>query len=430
VTSSPHSAAVEPRRWHEILFTRRILISVFQGFSSGLPLYVLIQLVPAWLRDEGVDLATIGLFAIVTQPYTWKFVWAPLLDRYRLPFLGRRRGWALLSQVLLFASIVQFGATDPAGNLTAVVWLVFATSLFGATQDIVLDAYRRELLADDELGTGNSFFINAYRVSSLVPGSLAFVLADFIPWSAVYGVVGAFMLVGIITTLVVPETSDDRIAPKSFRAAVVEPFAEFFARGGAKSALLILAFMLLYKLGDNMAVALQTPFFIDVGFSLVQIGTVAKFAILGSSMLGAALGGLIMLRLSINRALWVFGIVQLTSIFGFALLAKAGPNPYILFAVASYEYLGVGLGTVALTAFIAQQTSRRFTATQLALLTSLTAVPRTFANATTGFIIEAVGYFNFFLICAAVAVPGILLLLKVAPWSGSASSGPAERSQS
>jgi PAT family beta-lactamase induction signal transducer AmpG len=230
--------------------------------------------------------------------------------------------------------------------------------------------------------------------------------------------------------LVVPETSDDRIAPKSFRAAVVEPFAEFFARGGAKSALLILAFMLLYKLGDNMAVALQTPFFIDVGFSLVQIGTVAKFAILGSSILGAALGGLIMLRLSINRALWVFGIVQLTSIFGFALLAKAGPNPYILFAVASYEYLGVGLGTVALTAFIAQQTSRRFTATQLALLTSLTAVPRTFANATTGFIIEAVGYFNFFLICAAVAVPGILLLLKVAPWSGSASSGPAERSQS
>ncbi|MCY3730186.1 MAG: MFS transporter, partial [Rhodospirillaceae bacterium] len=377
------------------------------------------QLIPAWLRTADVDLSTIVLFTLVTLPYTWQFLWAPLLDRYSLPFLGRRRGWTLLSQLLLLVCITRFGGVDPGVNLTAAVWLVFLTSLFSATQDIVLDAYRREMLADDELGTGNSIFINAYRISSLVPGSLAFVLADLLPWSTVFWIVGLFMGVGIVTTLLVPETADERIAPRSLRAAVVEPFTEFFSRGGAKSALLILSFMLFYKLGDNMAVALQTPFFLDLGFSLIEIGTIAKFVILGSTIAGTLLGGLLMLKLSINRALWIFGFVQIISIFGYAALARIGDNLYALAVATGLEYLGVGLGTVALTAFMAKQTSRRFTATQFALLTSLTAVPRTLANATTGFIIEAVGYFSFFLLCAAVAVPGMLLLLVVAPWSES-----------
>ena len=405
------------RSWQQILLNRHMLICIFQGFSSGMPLYVLIQLIPAWLRTEGVDLATIGLFTLVTLPYTWKFLWAPFLDRFSLPFLGRRRGWTLASQCLLLLCITQFGGVDPSVNLTAVAWLVFLTSLFSATQDIVLDAYRREMLADDELGTGNSIFINAYRVSSLVPGSLAFVLADLLPWATVFWLVGLFMCVGIITTFLVPETSDERIAPRSVREAVTEPFAEFFSRGGAKSALLILSFMLFYKLGDNMAVALQTPFFLDIGFTLTEIGTVAKFVILGSTIGGTLLGGLLMLKISINRALWIFGFVQIISIFGYAALAKIGNNLYALAAATGLEYLGVGLGTVALTAFIAKQTSRRFTATQFALLTSVTAVPRTFANATTGFIVEAIGYFNFFLLCGMVAVPGMLLLVAVAPWS-------------
>lgn len=405
------------RSWQQILLNRHMLICIFQGFSSGMPLYVLIQLIPAWLRTEGVDLATIGLFTLVTLPYTWKFLWAPFLDRFSLPFLGRRRGWTLASQCLLLLCITQFGGVDPSVSLTAVAWLVFLTSLFSATQDIVLDAYRREMLADDELGTGNSIFINAYRVSSLVPGSLAFVLADLLPWETVFWLVGLFMCVGIITTFLVPETSDERIAPRSVREAVTEPFAEFFSRGGAKSALLILSFMLFYKLGDNMAVALQTPFFLDIGFTLTEIGTVAKFVILGSTIGGTLLGGLLMLKISINRALWIFGFVQIISIFGYAALAKIGNNLYALAAATGLEYLGVGLGTVALTAFIAKQTSRRFTATQFALLTSVTAVPRTFANATTGFIVEAIGYFNFFLLCGMVAVPGMLLLLAVAPWS-------------
>jgi PAT family beta-lactamase induction signal transducer AmpG len=411
-----------PRRWQEILLNRRMLTCIFQGFSSGLPLYVLIQLVPAWLRSEGTDLATIGLFNLVMLPYTWKFLWAPLMDRYRLPFLGRRRGWTLLTQLLLVGSIGMLGAVNPGLNLQAAMYLVFATSLFSASQDIVLDAYRRELLADDELGTGNSLFINAYRLSSLVPGSLALILSDFIPWSAVYWIVAGFMLVGIITTALVAETGATALAPGTLRQAVVEPFLEFFQRDGLRSALAVLAFMLLYKLGDNMATALATPFYLDMGFSRTEIGTVAKLAALWASIAGTVLGGIAMLRLSINRALWVFGVVQLVSILGFAALARVGQDIYLLFAVVSFEYLGVGLGTVALTAFIARQTSIRFTATQFALLTSLTAIPRTLANASTGFIIDAVGYYNFFLICTAVAVPGLLLLTRVAPWSGGAPS--------
>ena len=195
-----------------------------------MPLFVLVQLIPGWLRTEGVDLATIGLFTLITLPYTWKFVWAPFLDRFRLPILGRRRGWALASQFLLLLCIVSFGFFDPGSNLKMIAGLVLATSFFSATQDIVLDAYRREMLEDDELGTGNSIFINAYRISSLVPGSLALILADIIPWSSVFWIVGLFMTVGIFTTLLVPETADDRIAPRSIREAVVEPFIEFFAQ--------------------------------------------------------------------------------------------------------------------------------------------------------------------------------------------------------
>lgn len=405
------------RPWQEILLNKRMLICIFQGFSSGLPLYVLIQLVPAWLRTNGIDLATISAFSLATLPYAWKFLWSPLLDRYRLPFLGRRRGWMLASQLLLLVTIAQFGDVDPTRHLWVVVAIVFACTLFGATQDIVLDAYRRELLPDDELGTGNSIFVNAYWVASLVPGSLALVLADFVAWSTVYWVVGLFMLVGIVTTLLVPETSDDAIAPRSIRDAVMEPFIEFFGRGGWRAAALMLAFIVLYKLGDNMATALQTPFFLDTGFTLTEIGTVAKVSILTSTLLGTALGGLVMLKVSINRALWLFGVLQMISILGFAALARIGHNLYALAGVASFEYIGVGTGAVALTAFMARETNTRFTATQFALLSSLVAVPRTLANATTGYIIDAIGYFSFFLLCTALAIPGMLLLAAVAPWS-------------
>lgn len=403
--------------WKQVLLNKRMLICVFLGMSSGMPLYVLIQLVPGWLRNQDVDLGTIGLFAILTLPYNWKFLWSPLIDRYRLPFLGRRRGWIFLMQLLLLLSIAGFSGIDPDDNIRPVIWFVLATALFSATQDIVIDGYRRELLPDNELGLGNSIHVNAYRISSLVPGSLAFVLADHMPWGAVYLIVASFMLIGMLSTLFMPETGSDTLAPASLKAAIVEPFVEFFTRDTFRSAILILLFIMLYKLGDNMAVALQTPFFLDMGYTLTEIGTVAKFANLGASILGAFVGGILMLRISINRALWIFGVVQMTSILGYAYLSTIDANVYVLFATTSYEYFGVGLGAAAIAAFMAHQTSKKFSVTQLALLFSIVTVARTFANATTGFIIEAIGYFHFFLFCFLLAIPGMILLIWVAPWT-------------
>jgi len=405
------------RRWTEILFTRKMLTCVFLGFSSGLPLFVLVSLVPAWLRSNGVDLATIGLFALVGLPYTWKFLWSPLMDRFKLPFLGRRRGWALLTQLMLLLSIGVLGRFDPSISLQTIVGIVFVVALFGASQDIVIDAYRRELLADDELGTGTSIWVNAYRLSGLVPGSLALILADQLPWSVVFWITALFMLVGIITTLLVKEVSDDALAPHTLREAVINPFVEFFSRDGIMAALAILAFLFLYKLGDNMATALATPFYLDMGYSLTEIGSVAKFAGLWASIAGGTIGGIVMLKVSINRALWLFGFVQLATIIPYIWLSQAGHTLAGLFVVVSGEYLGVGVGTIALTAFMARETSKAFTATQFALFSSFIAVPRTLANASTGFIVETVGWTQFFIICTIVAIPGMLLLLKVAPWS-------------
>lgn len=394
----------------------RTAVCAVCGFSSGLPLYVLYQLVPAWLRDQQVDLATIGLFSLVSFPYTWKFLWAPLVDRFVPPLLGRRRGWAVATQLGLLAALAGFSMLSPERSVTAIAWLAALVAVFSATQDMVLDAHRRELLPDSELGWGNSVFVNTYRLASLVPGSLALILADRLPWSQVHLVVAAFMLVGVLGSLLMPEPTVAAPPRAGFVDSVKEPIAQFFRSRGTRSALGVLAFMLLYKLGDSMATALSTPFYLDLGFTKTQVGTVAKVASLWSSIVGGLLGGLLMLRTGINRALWIFGVVQIVSILGFAALSTIGPDPTALFAVVSFEYLGVGLGTAAFVAFIARNTDPRHTATQLALLTSLTGVPRTLAGASTGYIVEAVGYTAFFLICFAIALPGMAMLPWVAPF--------------
>jgi len=414
---------MQSRSFKEAILNQRMLICVFTGFTSGLPLYVLIQLVPAWLRVEGVGLAEIGFFALVGFPYTWKFLWSPVMDRFTLPFLGRRRGWMLVTQLALLGSIASMGFIEPALSIWTVAYLAAAVAFFSASQDIVLDAYRRELLPDIELGLGNAIHVQAYRLSGLVPGALALILADHLPWHTVFMVVAMFMGVGLLLTLVIQEAITEPTPPRTMREAIVEPFKDFIERRGLDAALLVMAFLFFYKLGDNMATALQTPFFVDVGFSLTQIGSVAKFSSLIASIIGGLVGGVIMIKVSINRALWLFGLVQIVSILGFAALAEAGPNLWVLGVVVALEYLGVGLGTAALTAFIARSTNPAFAATQIALFTALAALPRTLANAVTGIIVEQVGWTNFFLMCTALAVPGMLLLFKVAPWNEPQESG-------
>jgi len=398
-----------------------MLICIFTGFSSGLPLYILISLLPAWLRSEGVNLKAIGLFALINLPFTWKFLWAPLFDRYTPP-LGRRRGWLFITQVLLLVSIPMFGAFKPALDIWAIAYLATVVAFFSACQDIVLDAYRRELLIDAELGIGNAVHVNAYKIAGLVPGSLSLILADHMPWSSVFTITALFMLPGLIMTLLVTEPMLKNGAPKTLRAAVVEPFKEFIGRNGMKSALIILAFIFLYKLGDSMATALATPFYLDMGYSKTEIGLIAKNAGLWPSVIGGLLGGAWMIRLGINRSLWVFGAVQMVAILGFAWLATASHNIPLLGLVIGVEAFGVGLGTAAFVAYIAHTTHPLYTATQFALFTSLAAVPRTFANAATGYMVETLGWFNFYMLCFVLAIPGMLLLLKIAPWNETAAT--------
>lgn len=394
-----------------------MLICFFTGFSSGLPLYILISLLPAWLRSEGVDLKSIGLFALIQLPFTWKFIWAPLFDRYTLP-MGRRRGWLLLTQIGLLLSLPVFGLFHPQLDIWTIAYLCTLVAFFSASQDIVLDAYRRELLQEAELGLGNAVHVNAYKLAGLIPGSLSLILADHMAWHWVFFITALFMLPGIIMCLLIGEPKLLQQAPRSLREAVVAPFVEFIGRKGWQSAALVLLFIFLYKLGDSMATALVTPFYLDMGFSKTEIGLIAKNAGLWPSVIGGMLGGLWMFKLGINRALWMFGLLQMVAILGFAWLVNAGHSLLGLGAVIGFEAFGVGLGTAAFVAYIARETNPLYTATQFALFTSLAAVPRTVANAATGYMVESLGWQGFFIFCFVAAIPGMLLLCKVAPWKG------------
>jgi len=396
--------------------TKALLVCIFLGFSSGLPLFILYNLLSAWLKSEGVDLKAIGLFALVGMPYTWKFLWAPAMDRFKLPFLGRRRGWMVVTQIAVMLAVILMGQFNPSTEIWIVVFLASIVAFFSASQDIVVDAHRREWLTEGQMGSGTALFVNAYKLSTLVPGSLSLILSDLITWNWVFFITGLFMLPGILTTLFVSEPREYGPPPQTMKEAVIEPFNEFIHRSGWKHAAFILLFIFLYKLGDSMASALATPFYIELGFTRTEIGLVAKNAGLWASILGGILGAYWMLKTGVNKGLWIFGVLQAVATLGFVVLAQSGPDLWVLSWVIGFEAITAGLGTAAFTAYLALETNPRFTATQFALFTSLSAVPRTFINALTGYIVEFTGWTNFFIICVILALPGLMLLPKIAPW--------------
>lgn len=402
--------------WHSYL-NRRTLICVFLGFSSGLPLFILLSLMQAWLAKSGLNVKTLGLFALVMFPYTWKFLWSPLMDRYSFGALGRRRGWMAVTQTALFFGIGAMGMLDPLTQLPAIAAVAALVAFLSASQDIVIDAYRREILPDNEQGLGSAVHVNAYKVAGMVPGALSLILADLMAWQPVFWITAAFMLPGLGCTLLIREPAVYGAPPRNMRDAVLLPFREFIARDGWRGALWVLGFIFLYKLGDSMATALATKFYLDLGFSMTQIGAIAKTTGFWASIAGGIVGGVWMVRLGINRGLWIFGIAQAVAILGFAWLAQAGANAIVLALVIGFEAFGVGLGTAAFVAYIAKSTDPRYTATQFALFTSLAAVPRTFVNSSVGFIVNETGWFSFFILCFILALPGMLMLPRVAPWN-------------
>jgi PAT family beta-lactamase induction signal transducer AmpG len=397
-----------------IVFSRRMLVAFLMGFSGGLPLLLTMGVLQAWMKERGLDLTWIGMITLVQIPYTWKFLWAPFLDRFIPPFLGRRRGWLLMSQIALMASIAGLGYSDPVKNPWMMIAAAILVAFFSATQDIVIDAYRREDLPDEELGLGSSMYIYGYRLGMLLASGGGMILADHISFQRVYLIMSLCLLPGVVTTFLTPEPSINVDLPRSMKEAMVNPLIDYFKRSGA---LWILSFILLYKIGDTMASAISTPFYLEIGFSKTEIGTVVKLFGTAATMIGALLGGLFLLKLGITRGLWVFGVLQALSTACFAILARIGYNISMLAGVIAFENLSSGMGTAAFVAFMASITNKKFTATQYALLTSLMGLPRALASSVTGFMAKKIGWEGFFIGCTLIAIPGLLLLLKFAPWS-------------
>jgi len=405
-----------------VMVSWRMLVMFAFGLVSGFPFYVVKDVLKAWMTDAHVDLSTIGLFSAVTLPYTLKFVWSPAMDRYVPPFLGRRRGWILLAQAALIGAIALLGRFDPRESLHWIAVTALAVSFFGATQDIALDAFRREYLSREELGFGTGVWMNAWRLGMYVSVGVSFLAADAqVDWGTIHALLSLMMAAGIVTVLLVPEPAVEAPYPGTLKESVVEPFLDFFRRRGI---LYVLLFILLYKIGDNMAGALNIPFILMQGFSKTEYFVIVK----GIGMLGlfggVLLGGALMVRLGIARSLWVFGFLQAFSTLFFGVLVWvdhgttfwADYRQALLSAIVGFEFLATGMGQAAYATYMALQTNKRFTATQYALLTSLMAVPGTLAASVTGFMAEGLGWSAFYILCALAALPGMLLLLKIAPW--------------
>ena len=389
------------------IFSRKMIVSLVMGFSCGVPLLLTISVLQAWMKKEGVDLTVIGIFSLVGLPYTLKFLWAPIFDRYTLPLLGRRKGWLLTAQLLLMIAIGFLGLTDPGKAPWMVAFVAFLVTFFSASQDIVVDAYRREDLFDEELGLGSSMYIYGYRAGMLLASGGGLILADIMPFSMVYLIMALSLVPGMIVTIKTPEPPQVTGQPLTLSEAVMDPLKEYFSREGA---ILILLFILFYKIGDTMASAMTIPFYMDIGFSMTEIGAVVKIFGFWATLAGTFGGGILMLKLGIHKSLWIFGILQALSTAGFAWLAMVGHHLVLLSGVIAFENLSSGMGTAAYVAFMASMTDRRFTATQYALLSSLMGIPRVMASAPTGFFAETFGWVGFFITCTVVAIPGLLLL--------------------
>jgi len=431
------------RRWLDscaVYADRRVLSLLFLGFSSGLPLALTFGTLSVWLAEVGVSKTTIGLFALMGTPYIFKFVWAPLVDRMPVPYLtrrlGRRRGWAILTQLALMVTIAAMGATDPRTHAGLTALFAFAVAFWSASQDIVIDAYRVEILEERQYGAGAATIVLGYRIGMLVSGAGALYLATYVGWFAAYGVMTVFMIVGIAAILINPEPKvqisresveqERRIAEylkarpdlkgKKAKAlawaygAVISPFAEFISRRGW---IVILLFILLYKFGDALAGVMSNPFYIELGFTKIQIASISKVFGLVATIVGGVIGGLIVNHIGIMRSLLVCGILQMLSNLMFAILAVVGNDPSMLALTIAVENLSGGMGTAAFVAYLSSLCNVAYTATQYALLTSFMAFGRTLLSSSGGWMADQMSWVIFFVVTTGAALPGLLLLIGI-----------------
>ncbi len=387
-----------------------MLVTFVLGFSSGLPLLLTSNTLKFWLADAKVDITTIGYFSWVGLAYSLKFIWAPLTDRFAFFGIGRRRSWMLISQFAILAGLFLLGTLEPVTSLAMMagvsVWIAF----FSATQDIALDAFRREYLDDSELGIGSTMGQYGYRIGMLVSGGLAVGMAGSISWGYVYWIMALLVLIGVFTTFYVKEPGAGIINQSSLMESFVGPFSEFLQRDGA---VLILFFVFFFKLGDALSGAMLSPFYIEMGYEKVDIALIAKTFGLASSLVGLFIGGLTIYRLGILRSLWLFGILQALSTASFAVITYTGPQKWALAFAVIFEDITAGMGSAAFIAYIASITNKKYTATQFAILASIATLGRNFFSGFSGHMVKALGWEWFFYSCALIAIPGMVLLYWV-----------------
>lgn len=392
----------------------RLFWVLLLGFSSGIPLALTGTTLQAWMATDKIDLTVIGVFSLVGLPYTVKYLWAPVMDRFIPPFLGRRRGWMLVTQLGLVIAISAMAFSNPAGATTLFAVLAFLVAFVSASQDVVVDAYRTEVLEPVELGPGAGVHILGYRIAMLTSGALALILADRLPWKTVYLLMAGSMLVGVAASVFSPEPQLEERPPASLKEAVAQPFVEFLSRPGALG---ILLFVILYKLDVVMATALTTPFMLELGFTKTDIGAVTKGFGMVATIVGTLAGGAVVARAGMKASLWIFGILQSVSTLAFLALARLGHHYPMMVAAIGLENLCSGMGTAAYVAFLMSLCNKRFTATQYALLTSLMAITRVVVGAPTGYLAKTIGWELYFLVSMLAAVPGLLLLLLYPRWT-------------
>jgi len=409
-----------PSPYTEVFRSPRVAAVLVLGFSSGLPLALTGSTLQAWLTVSEIDIRTIAWFSWIGVPYLLKFLWSPVMDRFVPPFFGRRRGWMLLTQLALFAGIAAMTLAPPAESILLLgilaLWVAFAS----ASQDIVIDAYRTDVLHPHERGMGAAVGVFGYRIAMLASGGLALILADQVGWRAAYLLMAALMAVGIATSVLAPEPETPAVPPRSLIDAVVLPLADLFSRHGALS---LLALVMLYKFGDALAGTLTTAFLIrGVGFTPTDVGLVNKFLGLAALLLGALAGGVVLARMSLYRALLAFGVLQAVSNLSFAWLAWAGKSyPLLVFAVA-FENLASGMGTAAFVALAMALCNSSFSATQYALLSALASLGRVLFGPVTGELVAWIGWADFFVVTFVAALPGLWLVWRMREQIGAVES--------
>ncbi|WP_224244394.1 AmpG family muropeptide MFS transporter [Hyalangium gracile] len=400
------------------------------GFSSGLPLYLVGSTLRAWMTNEGISLAKIGLFGLVGTAYACKFAWSPLMDRYFPPFLGRRRGWMLVTQVLLALGLFAMGQVNPRTDAVLMAAFAALVAFFSASQDIAADAYRTELLeeTDADRAFGITTFTLGYRIGMVFAMAVALILSDVIGWKGSYTVMAALMSVGIIATLRAPEPKVER-PPHTWASAVVHPFLDFFRRYSRERpaalnpvlgflqrywlALVILLFLMLFRVGDGFMSQMNTTFILKQGFTNSEVGVIQKGVGMTGAILGALTGGLLVATLGVRRGLFLFGTAQALTNLLYVGLGMVGKNSLFLALTVGLDNFSGGMGGATITVFSTALCSKKFSITQYALLSSLAAVPMQVLGASSGILVESVGWNSFFLLTALAMGPALLVLMLI-----------------